>query len=42
MIPVDSLATENMPTCDSVWSPLAIVRLVTDVATRIRMNYEHL
>ena len=38
----DSLATENMSTGDSVWSPPSVVRLVADVATRIRMNHKHL
>lgn len=38
----DSLATENMPAGDSVWGPLRVVRLVANVATRIRMDHKHL
>lgn len=40
-IMVDSLATEDMPTCDGVWNPLSVVRLVANIATRIRVYYEH-
>ena len=38
----DSLGAENMPTGNSVGSPLAVVGFVADVAIRIRMNYKHL
>ena len=38
---VDSLATEDMSTSDSVRSPPSIVGLVANVATRIRMDHKH-
>jgi hypothetical protein len=31
-----------MPTGDSVWSPLSVIRLVANVATGIRVDYKHL
>lgn len=39
---VDSLATENVPTGDNVWSSPRVIRLVANVAARIRMDYKHL